>query len=158
MGNPILIPAARRINDGMPHHVVELADDALREMGVAKSDSVVTVLGGSFLRNSGDTRNSPTITLMTCLRDVGDLRIHDPHVDELEGVRIENNIEKALRGSDLAILMVDHDEYSKLTPSFLKKLMRRPAIVDGRNVFSQEEVLKAGFVYRGIGKKMLRSH
>jgi len=45
-----------------------------------------------------------------------------------------------------------HDEYRKLDLKALKRTMRRAVIVDGRNVFAGPEVVKAGFVYRGIGK------
>jgi len=152
---PVLIPTARMINDGMPSHVAELAVDALRELKVKKSSAKITILGGSFLQNSGDARNSPTISLVECLKGVRRVCIHDPYLEELEGMNVERNLAEALKDADLAIFMVAHEEYAKLTPSALKKAMKRPAIVDGRNIFSQKKMVGSGFVYRGVGKSII---
>lgn len=149
---PVLIPTARMVNDGMPFHVAELAFDALRELRVRRNHAVVAVLGASFLENSGDVRNSPTKTLLQCLEGIKEIRVHDPYLEEVEGVKVEHGMAEALRGADIAIFMVAHNEYSKLTPATLKKHMRRHGVVDGRNLFSKTKMQKAGFVYRGVGK------
>ncbi|MGB2825021.1 MAG: UDP binding domain-containing protein, partial [Thermoplasmata archaeon] len=90
-----------------------------------------------------------------CLKGVRRVCLHDPYLEELAGMRVERNLAEALKGADLAIFMVAHEEYVKLTPSALKKAMRRPAIVDGRNIFSQKKMVRAGFVYRGVGKSII---
>lgn len=149
---PVLIPTARMINDGMPFHVAKLAFDALRELKVRRPSAVVAVLGASFLENSGDVRNSPTKALLQCLEGVKEIRIHDPYLEDIEGVKIEHRVAEVLKGADIAIFMVAHKEYLKLTPATLKKHMRRQGVVDGRNIFSKAKMRKAGFVYRGIGK------
>jgi UDP-N-acetyl-D-mannosaminuronic acid dehydrogenase len=149
---PVLIPTARIVNDGMPFHVAELAFDALRELKVRRTSAVVAVLGASFLENSGDVRNSPTKALLQCLEGVKEIRVHDPYLEDIEGVKVEHRVADALKGADLAIFMVAHKGYSKLTPATLKKHMRRSGIVDGRNIFSKAKMRKAGFVYRGVGK------
>jgi UDPglucose 6-dehydrogenase len=48
--------------------------------------------------------------------------------------------------------MVAHKDYSGMSPAALKKLMRTPVVVDGRNIFSTEKMRKAGIVYVGVGK------
>ncbi len=150
--SPVLIPTARMVNDGMPFHVAELAFDALKELKVRRANAVVAVFGASFLENSGDSRNSPTKALLQCLEGVKEIRIHDPYLEELEGFAVEHRMAEALRGADVTIFMVAHDEYSKVTPAKLKKLMRRLGVVDGRNMFSRTKMQKAGLVYRGVGK------
>lgn len=149
---PVLIPTARMVNDGMPFHVAELVADALREMKVRKSSAVVAVLGAAYMGDSGDTRNSPTAALISCLEGVKEIRVHDPFVDDLYGVNVLRKASDALRGADVAVFMVEHREYAKVTPATLKKHMRRLAVVDGRNLLSEKRMTRAGFVYRGIGK------
>jgi UDP-N-acetyl-D-mannosaminuronic acid dehydrogenase len=149
---PVLIPTARMINDGMPFHMAELAADALRQLKVRRSSAVVAVMGASYMGDSGDVRNSPTVSLMSCLDGVKEMRVHDPFVDELQGFNVLRKATDALRGADVAIFMVAHKEYSKLTPAALKKHMRRLAVVDGRDIFSERKMTRAGFVYRGVGK------
>ncbi len=152
--SPRLIPTARAVNDSMPFHVVDLAADALAAAGRRFEDSVVAVMGASFLQDSGDPRNSPSITVIESLKCAKGLRVHDPFVEEMAGVRVMKDARDALKGADLAIFMVSHKEYPKLAPQTLKRLMRTPVVVDGRNIFSAEKMRRAGIVYRGVGKSV----
>ena len=152
--NPKLIPTARTINDSMPFHVLDLAADLLMEKGLRLEDSAVAVLGVAFLQDSDDVRNSPTVPVVASLGAARSLRVHDPYVEEFEGRKTTRSLEDALRGADLAIFMVAHRQYSAISPAKLKKTMRTPAVVDGRNIFSAEKMRKAGIAYRGVGKKV----
>ena len=152
--NPRLIPTARAINDSMPFHVLDLAADALKEKGVRLEDAVVAVLGAAFLQDSDDIRNSPTVPVVASLGAAKALRIHDPYVQEFEGRKTTKDLDEALEGADLAIFMVAHKQYSRISPAKLKKTMRTPAVVDGRGIFSAEKMKKAGVVYRGVGKRL----
>jgi len=51
--------------------------------------------------------------------------------------------------------MVAHSEYGAITPSTVKKLMRTPVVVDGRNIFSGQRMRRAGVTYRGVGKPII---
>jgi UDP-N-acetyl-D-mannosaminuronate dehydrogenase len=66
-------------------------------------------------------------------------------------MQITNDLEKAIEGSDCLIVVTRHREYQSLKPSALKAKMRTPVIVDGRNVFNQDECLSRGFSFRGVG-------
>jgi UDPglucose 6-dehydrogenase len=46
-----------------------------------------------------------------------------------------------------------HSQYFKLDLDKIKKVMRTPTIVDGRNVFDTQSVIAKGFEYRAIGKR-----
>ncbi len=149
---PKLIPMARAVNEAMPFHVLDLAQSALEDADLSLEEAVVTVMGGSFLQDSGDVRNSPSVPIIESLGCAKELRVHDPYLDELAGVKVTKDVEAALRRADLAIFMVSHKGYSGLTPSRIKKLMRTPLVVDGRNIFSAEKMAKAGVDYRAVGK------
>jgi UDPglucose 6-dehydrogenase len=60
---------------------------------------------------------------------------------------------EALKGADALAVVTEWNEFR--TPDFsrMKKLMRSPVIFDGRNIFSQDEVRKLGFIYQGIGRR-----
>jgi UDP-N-acetyl-D-mannosaminuronic acid dehydrogenase len=155
--NPQLIPTARAVNDSMPFHMLDLASDALAQVGKKLEDSVIAVMGASFLQDTGDPRNSPSIPIVESLRTAKGLRVHDPYLVEIAGVKTTTDPKKALEGADLAIFMVAHKDYEKLTPAVLKKLMRTPVVADGRNLFSADKMTKAGIVYVGVGKKSILS-
>jgi UDP-N-acetyl-D-mannosaminuronic acid dehydrogenase len=151
--NPKLIPTARDVNDSMPFHMLDLAASALAETGRKLEDSVVAVMGASFLQDTGDVRNSPSVPVIESLKSARELRVHDPYLEDISGIKVSSDLKKALAGADLAIFMVAHTEYRKLTPNALKKLMRTPVVVDGRDLFSMEKMTRAGVVYTGVGKK-----
>lgn len=154
--HPKLIPTARAVNDSMPFHVLDLAHEALAEAGRSLDESCVAVMGASFLPDSGDLRNSPSLPVIESLKSALELRVHDPYVEEAGGVSTVAKVDEALRGADLAVFMVAHTQYQKLTPGTIKRLMRTPALVDGRDLFSADRMRKAGFIYRGVGKPVTR--
>ncbi len=151
---PKLIPTARTVNESMPFHVLDLASAALQSVNKRLEDSVVAVMGASFLQESGDVRNSPSVPVIESLGCAKQLRVHDPYVDEIAGVRVEKDLRKALKGADLAIFMVAHKAYAALTPATIKKLMKKPVVVDGRNIFSTDKMRRAGIIYSGVGKAL----
>lgn len=153
--NPRLIPTARAVNDSMPYHVLDLASDALEEAGLELKGSIVAVMGASFLQDAGDPRNSPSIPVIESLKCAKELRVHDPFLDEIAGIKMTRDAKKALCAADLAIFMVSHKEYHRLTAQTIKKLMRTAVVVDGRDLFSPEKMHKASVVYRGVGKRVI---
>ena len=150
--SPKLIPAARAVNDSMPFHVLDLASAALESKGMTLEEAVVAVMGASFLQDSGDVRNSPSVPVIESLECAKDLRVHDPYVEEIGGIKTTKDVSKALKGADLAIFMVAHKAYARLSPSSIKRLMKTPVVVDGRNLFSADKMRRAGVVYAGVGK------
>ncbi len=142
-----LIPAARAVNDEMPRHVFDLLCRALAEAGKAINGARVAVLGYAYLEDSDDTRNSPSETLVACLRAAGaEVTIHDPWVAEYQG-----DLLAAIRQSDAAILMVAHSVYRSLDLAALKAALHMPILIDGRRVFTPQQAQLAGLIYRAIG-------
>ncbi len=156
---PEFISLARRVNNHMPVHVATLAENAMSMRGVDIQESVVTVLGLAYLENSDDTRNTPAATVIATLQSKGaTLKLHDPYVRDWEFTRheIERDLYKAAEGSDCVILVTKHKEYFDIDLDRLKQIMRTPIIIDGRNVFDQNEVESKGFEFRGVGKAGIR--
>lgn len=146
-----VIPAARRVNEHMPVHMVELVRKALDERGV-KGKARVAIMGLSFLRDSDDTRNSPSLVIIDRMIDEYDLIVHDPFVQKTYKAEMVRDMDSALKGADCAVFVTDHSCYKDLDLNKMKKLMRSPIIVDGRNIFDAERCHGSGFTYRGIGK------
>jgi UDP-N-acetyl-D-mannosaminuronic acid dehydrogenase len=142
-----LIPAAREVNDYMPLHMAELTIDALGEAGVEIEDARIAVLGYAYLENSDDTRNSPSITLISRLQELGaEVVVHDPWVRDHQG-----DLKERVGGCDAIVVMVAHDEYRVVDLTKLKARVARHILIDGRHVFSAEQARAAGWAYRGVG-------
>jgi UDP-N-acetyl-D-mannosaminuronic acid dehydrogenase len=142
-----LIPAARAVNDSMPHNIANLLQDALHSAGRELAGARILVLGYAYLEDSDDTRNSPSEALVERLKKMkAEVVIHDPYVPEYQG-----ELKQLARNADAAVLMVAHSQYKKLDLNGLKNLLRTPVFIDGRGVFSTAQLKHAGWTYRIIG-------
>ena len=149
---PEIITGSRYLNDSMPQHMMDLTREALKEKNLKLRDAKITILGVAFRENSDDTRNTPAEPLYNILKGkCRGLIAHDPYVKEYEDMKITQNLEEAVEGSDCLILVTRHREYQSIRPEWLKTHMRIPVIVDGRNVFDLEKCLRLGFSFRGVG-------
>jgi len=142
-----IIPHARHINDFMPFHVVALLEEGLSEAGKELTGAAVAVLGYSYLPNSDDTRNAPSIVLIEELKSLGvDVRVHDPYVEEYR-----SDLENVVRDADATVVMVAHDDYCTLDWREVTDLMAGRVFVDGRNVLGREKALELNLIYKAVG-------
>lgn len=146
--SPQLIPTARAVNDQMPLHVADLTKAALERSGRAVGESRVAILGYAYLENSDDTRNSPSQALASHLRALGaDVAVHDPYVPAYR-----RPLDEIAANADCLVLMVAHDTYRELDWPALRRMVRTPLLVDGRNVLGGDEaVAAAGFTRVTLG-------
>lgn len=150
---PELIPTARAVNDYMPRRMARLIEEALAASGRKIKGARVAVLGFAYRENTEDARNTPAKPIIQDLRRRGaDVVIHDPYARTERGYTILRDLKAATEGADCVAIVTAHDAYRSLDLRALRRTMRRRVLVDGRNVFSGPDVVKAGFVYRAVGK------
>ncbi len=150
---PEFISLGRRINDHMPVHIVELVHNAFESLHLTTRGSIISILGITYLENSDDIRNTPARTVISLLKSRNaEIRLHDPYIDEFDGIPIDKDFWMATNQSDCVVIITKHSQYYEIDLQRLKEIMRTPIIIDGRNVFNQEIVQNMGFTYRGIGK------
>ena len=141
-----LIRLSRGINDEQPQFVVSMIEEMIKGI----SNPKVTVLGVAYKGNVDDTRESPAIAIIDMLEKRGyDLGIYDSHVRNF-GYELLG-LEEALRGSDCAVLITDHDEFKQLSPEETGNLMRTKQILDTRRCLNLEKWRAAGFNVRLLG-------
>jgi len=141
---PHLIPAARLVNDSMPEHVARLVKKALGDLGQSIAGSIIAVLGYAYREESDDTRNTPSAPLVEHLeREGASVRVHDPYVAGLQ-----SPLGEVLGGADCAVIMLGHLAYREAPWQDLLESMRRPLLIDCRNVlsggFSGARVIRLG--------------
>jgi len=154
---PYLIRMAREINDRMPDHAVELIEEALNEAGKTVRGSKIVMMGVAYKPNIKDVQLTPAERVITRLKEMGaKVEIYDPMYkgEEVLGLRGKRSLEAAARGADCFVIATAHDEFKGLDLDELSKLANmRAAFVDARNVVSPTSVVRAGFAYRGVGRK-----
>jgi UDPglucose 6-dehydrogenase len=119
----------------------------------------IAVWGLSFKPRTDDMREAPSVVIINSLLRAGaTVRAHDPVAMD-EGRKIfKKRIEfltdsyEALRGADCLAVITEWSEFR--TPDFkkMKRLMKKPVVFDGRNIFSHDELRKLGFAYYSIGR------
>lgn len=60
--------------------------------------------------------------------------------------------DEALRGANICFVFTEWKEMKELTPQTFKEKMHTPLVYDGRNLYSPEEMKKAGVEYHSIGR------
>ena len=149
---PNVIIKSRHLNMYMPEHTVNLLEDGLKQIGKDLKGAKIAVLGVAFLENSDDTRNTPTKPFYEIAKKKGaNPVLHDPYVRDFE-YPFTSDFDEAIKDSDSIVILVKHKEYLNLDLTEVKKKMKTPVIIDGRNVYNKEECEKLGFIYRGVGK------
>jgi UDPglucose 6-dehydrogenase len=116
----------------------------------------VAVLGLAFKPNTDDLREAPSLVLASRLLAEGaEVRAWDPVADAsrlLQGVTFCESVLEAVTGADAAVIVTEWDELRTLASDEVRQAMRRPVIVDGRNLLDPDEARAAGFTYEGIGR------
>ena len=154
-----IIPDARKINDFMPYHMIELMENVFRDSHRLVDNIKVALLGVSYKANTDDTRNTPTENIVKVLRSRYhshniEYIAHDPFVHERDYrlTRLTNNFNEAITNADVLMFTTNHSEYYNIDLDDLKKKVRTPIIIDGRNIFEKKLVEEKGFTYRKVGE------
>jgi UDPglucose 6-dehydrogenase len=120
----------------------------------------IAMWGLSFKPETDDMREAPALTLIKKFKEAGAfIQSYDPVAMEETRRRIGDAIEyvndayEALNGADCLLLVTEWKEFRVPNLDLMKKMLKRPLIFDGRNIFSAEDLKKAGFEYFGIGTK-----
>ena len=143
------------INQRRRDRVVDLA---LRSLGDQLPGSRITVLGAAFKPNSDDIRDSPALDIAHRLHMLGaHVSITDPKALDAAARRhpdlvAEPDTHQALRDADLVLLLTEWKEYVQLNPAKVANLVRRPAIIDGRNALDPARWRASGWTYHGLGR------
>jgi UDPglucose 6-dehydrogenase len=117
----------------------------------------VALLGLAFKPGTDDMREAPSLVLASRLLAEGaEVRAWDPVADAAEllpQVTHCATVEEALDGADAAVVVTEWEQLKSLASPETKALMRRPLIVDGRNLLDPAAARAAGFAYDGIGRQ-----
>jgi UDP-N-acetyl-D-glucosamine dehydrogenase len=106
------VELAGRTNQNMPRICTQRAVEALNRAGTATAGATVAIIGVSYKPGVGDLRESPALSIMEQLRDLGaTLVYHDPHVPQLPAFSLSSEpLESALEAADLAVIVTAHPE------------------------------------------------
>jgi len=123
-----------------------------------KGPHTVAILGLAFKPDTNDMRAAPSIDIIRALLRRGvRVRVFDPVVREgaagvPRGVVFAADAYDAARGADVLAVVTEWNEFRRLDLARVRRLMRRRAVVDLRNVYEPDAVRKLGFRYTSVGR------
>ncbi|TML81306.1 MAG: UDP-glucose/GDP-mannose dehydrogenase family protein [Actinobacteria bacterium] len=121
----------------------------------------IALLGVAFKPNTDDVREAPSIVLASRLLAEGaEVRAWDPvaRPSELLGnVTFCDTPLEAVTGADAAVIVTEWPQIRELPSAETRDAMRRPIVVDGRNLLDPDAVRAAGFAYEGSQERVART-
>jgi UDPglucose 6-dehydrogenase len=148
-----LFEAVDRINEAQKTFVVDRLAARLELAG-----STVAIWGLSFKPKTDDIREAPALSIIARLEAAGAVvHAYDPVAMDrarslLPGVRFFSDPYEAIRDCDALVVVTEWDEFRNVDMRAVKILLRRPLIVDGRNIYDPVELRTLGMDYIGIGR------
>lgn len=152
-----LLEEADYINESRREKFLQKIEDLL---WITK-DKKICIWGLAFKPNTDDIREAPAIDIVTALAESGaKLRLCDPKAaenfahlfPESKDIKYFDDKYEALKGADALLLITEWKEFVEADIKKIKKAMRLPLVIDGRNVYNPEEMKSEGVEYYSIGR------
>ncbi|MCJ2130119.1 UDP-glucose dehydrogenase family protein [Methylobacterium sp. E-045] len=154
-GTPIrLVEAVVAVNDQRKR---AMARKIVSACGGSVRGKTIALLGLTFKPNTDDMRDAPSLSIVAGLQDAGArIRAHDP--EGMEGARAlmpdiayADDPYTCAEGADALVIVTEWNAFRALDWALLAESMAARVVVDLRNVYRGEDVVRHGFHYVGIG-------
>ncbi|HJQ21209.1 MAG TPA: UDP-glucose/GDP-mannose dehydrogenase family protein [Gemmatimonadaceae bacterium] len=151
-----VLEAVENVNARQKHRV---AQKVIAAIGPELRGTRVAMWGLAFKANTDDMRESPALTVIDDLLSAGaSIVAHDPVAVHEARRRLDARVEfvdisyDALRDADALAILTDWNEYRHPDFERMRSLLRRPVVVDGRNLYTPSKMQQLGFEYYSIGR------
>ena len=155
-GAPLrIVEAVAAVNDTRKR---AMARKVAAVLGGELRGKTVAILGLTFKPNTDDMREAPSVPLITALQDMGaKVRVYDPVGMEQAKSLIGNvafckDAYSCAEGASVLVIVTEWEQFRALDFERLKTVMAQPVLVDLRNVYRPEEVVRHGFIYESVGR------
>lgn len=150
-----VIEAVEAVNERQKEIVVKKLQDKLGTL----RGKTIALWGLAFKPETDDIREAPALVVIEKLLEAGaSVKVYDPVAMDECRRRIGDRV---VYCKDMYDVVIDADALAVLTEwkefripswSVIKRVMKQPVLVDGRNIYSKDEVIAEGFEYAAIGK------
>ncbi|MBU4310194.1 UDP-glucose/GDP-mannose dehydrogenase family protein [bacterium] len=149
-----LLKEVERINEAQKRLLVEKIEKTLWSL----NHKIIGILGLSFKPDTDDLRYAPSLDIIKALQKEGArIKAFDPAAMK-KAAKIFKKVQfcedpyQAAKGSDCLVILTEWNEFKELDLKKIKRLLKTPVIIDGRNIYDPERMKKLGFKYQGIGR------
>jgi len=123
------------------------------------NDKTVAVWGLAFKPNTDDIREAPALVLIASLLEAGaKVQVYDPEAmkeaQKVLGDKVSwaEDVYSSVKNADAVALVTEWNAFRLPNWQQIKSLMHSPVVFDGRNIYDDVQLTKAGFTYYGIGQ------
>ena len=122
------------------------------------SGKTIAVLGLTFKPNTDDMRDAPSLVIVPYLQSKGAVvKGYDPEgekeIRKLLNLTLCNDAYEALADADGVVILTEWNEFRALDLERVKSLLKRPLMVDLRNIYRPQPMAAAGFTYVSVGRR-----
>ena len=159
--HPQLLNAVMDINHDQRRLVVTKLSSILGSL----RGCTIGILGLAFKPNTDDMREAPSVDIIRWITGQGAMvQVYDPVASqtaqealEREGIRLDavtfcENAYEVAEDADALVIVTEWNEFKSLNMLQIRSAMRRPVLIDGRNIYESTEMNRLGFIYRGMGR------
>ncbi|WP_339769138.1 UDP-glucose/GDP-mannose dehydrogenase family protein [uncultured Pseudosulfitobacter sp.] len=146
-----------KVNDEIKRRMIDKVVDLC---GGKVNGKIIAILGVTFKPNTDDMRDSPSLTIVPALVGGGaKVRVVDPQGRRegealLPGVNWFEDVYKATQNADAVVILTEWNEFRALDLKRIVKRMATPVMADLRNIYSQKDAKRAGFLaYTSVGRE-----
>ena len=153
-----LLDEVHKINEEQRQRFLKKVRQALWTL----KDKKLAVLGLAFKDGTDDVRESPAIQIIRSLIEEGcQITAFDPAAMEkaksllCEKVNYAPDAYTAAQGADALLILTEWKEFASLDLTRIRELLTYPIVLDGRNLYTSEEMTRAGLNYYSVGRAPL---
>ncbi len=149
-----ILKAVRKVNEEQKQIFLKKIE---KELWIIK-DKTIGILGLAFKPNTDDMRFAPSIDIINSLVQSGaSVRAYDPQAMEKAGAVLKDvsfckTLYETAKDCDALLILTEWNEFKAMELGCIKKLLKNPLIIDGRNMFDPVKMEKLGFKYVSIGR------
>ncbi len=141
------------VNERRKVRMAEKIADAFGDL----QGKTLAVLGLTFKPNTDDMRDAPSLVIVPILQAGGaHIRAYDPEgaqeAQKLLDIEICKDAYEAISGADGVVILTEWNEFRALDLVRVKNLLKRPLMVDLRNIYRPAAMAEAGFTYVSVGR------
>ncbi len=150
-----LLKAVEKINEDQKAVFMKKVESAVWNV----NSKTIGVLGLAFKPNTDDMRFAPSVDIIAALQTQGaKIKAYDPHAMKkakqmLKGVEFCSDSYSVCKDSECLLILTEWQEFKDLDLKKVKKLLKRPVIVDGRNIYDPAKIRALGFQYFSMGRE-----
>jgi UDPglucose 6-dehydrogenase len=151
---PRLLNATRAVNERQIDAFIEKITGTLKNV----RSKEISIIGLSFKPETDDLREAPSLKIIRKLLKKGArIKVYDPAAEKsarrlIPQATFCQGVYDAIQGADAVVFVTEWPEFRDLDLEKARKLVKKPFLFDGRNIYDPKRTREAGFKYKGVGR------